>query len=169
VYKQYLRGGQSNHGLDRNEFLLKRAQLSSDPTKLMAIMTNYMFGLSSSYHIPHLKNQEVFGSAKWPIDCPPDVDNDFHHPDRVNFFRPQVTVPTTQPNVVQNVNMQQLPCGSNACSPLVSRDGLELKANICVEGKWQIECCPPSFVVRCLHSRKLRGLNAKQKSTFTNM
>jgi hypothetical protein len=30
--------------------------------------------------------------------------------------------------------MHQLPYGSNACLPLVSRGGLELKENICVDG-----------------------------------
>jgi hypothetical protein len=41
-----------------------------------------------------------------------------------------------QPNVVENVRMQQLAYGSNACLPLVFRSGLELKENICVDGQW---------------------------------
>jgi hypothetical protein len=105
VYRQYLGGGPSNHGHDRNDFLLKRAQQSSDPTKLVAVMANYMSGSSFSYRVPHLKREEVFGFAKRPIDCPPNANNDFHHLDHVNFFRPQVTIPTTQPNVVRNVGM----------------------------------------------------------------
>jgi hypothetical protein len=43
--------------------------------------------------------------------------------------------------------MQQLPYGSNACSPLVSQSGLELKENICVDGQWWIERCPPSSTI----------------------
>jgi hypothetical protein len=52
----------------------------------------------------------------------------------VNFSHPQVTVPTIQPTIIRNVGMQQWPCGYNACSPLVSQGGLELKENICVDG-----------------------------------
>jgi hypothetical protein len=83
-------------------------------------VANYTFGSSFSYHVPHLKGEEVFGFVKQPADCPPSADNDFHHPDDVNFFRPQVTIPIAQPNVVGNVNMQQPPYGSNAYLPLVS-------------------------------------------------
>ncbi len=44
LYRKYLRGGSSSHGFDRNEFLLKKAQWSSDPARLAATMANYMSG-----------------------------------------------------------------------------------------------------------------------------
>jgi hypothetical protein len=65
----------------------------------------------------------------------------------VNLSHPRITVLTAQPNVVENVNMQQSPYYSSVCLPLVSQGGLELKENICVDGQLWIEHCPPSFVV----------------------
>jgi hypothetical protein len=100
----------------------------------MATLANYMFGFSFSYHVLHLAGEEVFGSAKRLVDCPLGANNDYHCLDHVSFFRPRVIVLTTQPNVVGNIGMQQLPCGFSACLPLVFRGGLELKENICVDG-----------------------------------
>ncbi len=99
--------------------MLRRAQWSSDPTRLMATMANYMFGSSFSYYVLHLEGEEVFGSAKQLANCPLGAKNDSHRPDHVNFSRPKVTIIITQPNVVNNVGMQQRPCGFSACSPLV--------------------------------------------------
>jgi hypothetical protein len=65
-------------------------------------MANYMFKSSFSYCAPHLEGEEVFGFTKQPIDYPLDANNDFHHLDRVNFSRPQVTIIVVQPNVVGN-------------------------------------------------------------------
>jgi hypothetical protein len=107
-------------------------------------MAIYTFGSSFFYHPPHLEREEVFGSAKRIANCPPSVKNDFHNLDCMNFFHPQIIIFVVQPNVVKNVGMQQPPYGSSACSPLVSQSGLELKENICVDGQWWIECCPPS-------------------------
>jgi hypothetical protein len=45
--------------------------------------------------------------------------------------------------------MQQPPFGSSVFLPLVSQGDLELKENICVDGQWRIERCPPSFAVQC--------------------
>jgi hypothetical protein len=63
-YRQYLQGGPSNHGSDRNELLFKRIQRSSDPTRLATIVANYMFRSSFTNYLPHLKGEEVFGSSK---------------------------------------------------------------------------------------------------------
>jgi hypothetical protein len=41
LYIQYLQGGIASHGPDKNELLLKRAEWSSDPIKLMDIIANY--------------------------------------------------------------------------------------------------------------------------------
>jgi hypothetical protein len=75
----------------------------------MVVVANYMFGFSFSYYASHLKGEEVFGSDKRPIDCLFGANNDYHCPDHVSFFRPQVTVPVVQPNVVGSLGMQQPP------------------------------------------------------------
>jgi hypothetical protein len=64
LYKQYLQGDLVGHGLDKNELLLRRAQGSNDPTKLVAIVANYTFGSSFTNCLPHLKGEKVFGFAK---------------------------------------------------------------------------------------------------------
>jgi hypothetical protein len=81
----------------------------------------------------HFEGQEVFGSIEQPISYPCGANNDFHRPYHVNFSHAQVTILVVQPNVVENVGMQQLPYCSSAYLPLVSRGGLELKRNICVD------------------------------------
>jgi hypothetical protein len=83
-------------------------------------VANYTSGFSFSYHILHLEGEEVFGSAKQPDDYPFNAKNDSHCPNCLNFSCPWITVLAIQSNVVDNVSMQQPPCGSNACSPLVS-------------------------------------------------
>jgi hypothetical protein len=132
---------------DRNDFLLRKAQRFSDLPRLTVVVANYTFGFFFFYHPLHFEGEEVFGFAKKPTNFPFGVDNYFHCHDRVNFSRPRVTIPTAQPNVVGNVDMQQPPCGSNACLPLVFQSGSELKENICVDGKWWIKCCPLNSVV----------------------
>jgi hypothetical protein len=64
LYKQYLQGGPSGHGHDRNEFLLKRAQWLIDLARLTVVVANYTFGSSFSYCILHLEGEELFGSIK---------------------------------------------------------------------------------------------------------
>jgi hypothetical protein len=61
LYRQYLQGGLFGHGPDRNEFLLRKAQESSDPYRLAATMANYTFGSSFFYYTSHLKGEEVLG------------------------------------------------------------------------------------------------------------
>jgi hypothetical protein len=124
----------ANHGLDRNELLLRKAQRFSDLARLAIIIANYTSKSYFSHHILHLKGEDVFRFVKRPTNCPLGVDNDFHHLDCVNCFHPQLTIIVVQPNFVNNVSMQQSPCCSNACLPLVSQCGLELKESICVDG-----------------------------------
>jgi len=133
LYKQYLQGSPSSHGLDRNELLTLRIWRSSDPTRLATIVANYTSNLSFTNCLPRLKGEEVFGSSKWPTNCPPNVDNDSHCLDRVNFSCPRIIVLATKPNVMDNVHMQQPPFSSSKLLPLVSLGGLELKENICVD------------------------------------
>jgi hypothetical protein len=86
----------------------------------MDVVANYMFGSSFVYHTLHFEGEEVFEFAKRPANYSPSADNDSHRLDHVNFFCPRVIVPTAQPNVIGNVGMQQSPCFSSACLPLVS-------------------------------------------------
>jgi len=129
-----LQGGLPGHGPNRNELLLKRAQQSSDLTKLVVDAVNYMSGSFFSYRTPHLEGEEVFRFTKQLVNRLPGANNDFHCHNRVNFSCPQVLVLVVQPNIVKNVGMQQLPYSSNVCLPLVFQGGLELKENIYVDG-----------------------------------
>jgi hypothetical protein len=47
-----------------NDFLLKRAQQSSDLARLTTTVANYTSGYSFFYRISHLKGEEVLGFAK---------------------------------------------------------------------------------------------------------
>ncbi len=87
-----MQGGLVGHGLDRNELLWRRAQWFNDLARLTTFVANYMSRSSFSDHIPHLEGEEVFGFAKRSVDCPPSADNDFHHPNHVNFFCPRITI-----------------------------------------------------------------------------
>jgi hypothetical protein len=68
--------------------LLKRAQGSSDPTKLVVFVANFTYGSSFINRLPHLEGEEVFGSAKRFVNYPPSVNEDSHQPNRVNFSHP---------------------------------------------------------------------------------
>ncbi len=79
----------------------------------------------------------------------------------VNFSRPWVYVPIVEPNVVEDVHIQQSPSSSNDLLPLLSWSGMELKENICVDGQWHIEYCPPKFVIQCSTFQKIMALKCK--------
>jgi hypothetical protein len=169
LYRQYLQRGPSSNGFDRNDFLLRRAQCSSDPTRLMVSMANYTSGSSFSYCVLHLEGEEVFGSAKWFVNCFLGAKNDFHRPNHVNFSHPQVTFIIVQPNLVKNVGIQQWPCGFSAWSPLVSWGGFELKKIFVLMANGGLNTTHLVLLFNVLCSRKPRGLNVKQRSTFTNL
>jgi hypothetical protein len=69
LYKQYLQGGPSGHGLDRNE-LSWRAQRLNDHAKLAIVVANCMSGSSFTNCLLHLEGDKVFGSSKRFVDCP---------------------------------------------------------------------------------------------------
>ncbi len=102
--------------------------------RLTVVVVDYMFEFSFSNHDLHLEGEEVFRSTKRPTDYPLGVNNDSYRLDHVNFSCPWIIVLAIQPNIVDDVGMQQLPSGSSAFLPLVSWGGLELKENICVDG-----------------------------------
>jgi hypothetical protein len=64
LYIQYLQGGPSLHGPDRNELLLRKAQGTSDLARLATTMANYTSRSSFTNHLPHLEGKEFFGSSK---------------------------------------------------------------------------------------------------------
>jgi len=78
--------------------------------RLVIVVTNYKFGSSFTNCLLHLEGEEVFGSAKQPANsCPLGTNIDSHHPNRANFFHPQVIIPDLVPNNVKDVHMQQPP------------------------------------------------------------
>ncbi len=147
-------GGPASHGLNKNELLLRKAQGLNDPAKLAVVVANYTSMSSFINHLSHLEGEEVFGSAKRPIDCFPCVEEDSHHLDRTNFFRPRVFVLVTEPDIVEDVHVQQPPFGSSDLLPLLFQSGLKLKENICVDGQWCIECCPSKYAIQCFAFQK---------------
>jgi hypothetical protein len=83
----------------------------------------------------------------------------------VNFSRPWIIVIVLQPNIFKDVSMQQPPTSSNACLPLVSWGGLELKENIYVDGKWWIERYPPSLAIQM--QRKYQPLQIYKWNSYS--
>ncbi len=110
-----MQGGPIGHGLNKNEFKLKMAQGSNDPTKLTTIVANFTFGSTFANCLLHLEREKVFGFAKQLVDCFLGIDQDSHRLDCVNFFHPWVFVPTPEPNIVDYVHVQQPPSGSSDC------------------------------------------------------
>jgi len=96
-------------------------------------MANYTFKSSFTTCLLHLKGKDVFRFSKWLVEYPPSNDNDSQHPDHVNLSRPQITVLIVEPNIVDDVHMQQPLSNFSKLLPLVSWGGLELKENICVD------------------------------------
>ncbi len=66
----------------------------------------------------------------------------------MNFFHPEVAIPTAKPNIVEDVCMHQSPFSFSNLLPLVFQGGLELKENICVDGQWYIKHYPPNFTIQ---------------------
>jgi hypothetical protein len=84
--------------------------------------------------------------------------------DHVNFFRPQVTILTTTPNIMDNVHMQQMPSSSSKLLSLLSQGhGLELKESICVDDQWRFEHCPPNSAIQCSTRQKITTLKCKAR------
>jgi len=60
LYRHYLQGGPPSHGPNRNELLLRNAQGSNDPGRLVVDVVNYTSKSSFTNHISHFKEYEVF-------------------------------------------------------------------------------------------------------------
>jgi hypothetical protein len=54
------------------------------------IVAKYTNKSSFTTRIPHLEDQEVFGSTKWRVNITPRSKGDSHKHDHVNFFRLKV-------------------------------------------------------------------------------
>jgi hypothetical protein len=85
LYRQYLQGGPFGHGLNKNELLLKRAQMSHELISLVATIENYKDGSSFMIHFPPLEGEKVFGLAKHCVNCPHGANHDSHRVNNVNF------------------------------------------------------------------------------------
>jgi hypothetical protein len=72
-------------------------------------MANYTSEPSFINRLPHLEWKKVLRSSKQFANCPLGADNDSHHPNYVNFSHPRVTIPIVEPNIVDDVHMQQPP------------------------------------------------------------
>jgi hypothetical protein len=101
-----LQGNPFGHGLDKNELLLRRAQGLSGPIRFVTTMANYMFESSFTNHLSHLEGKDIFGYAKQLANCPPNANKDSHHPNHVNFSHPRITIPTVEPNMVEDIFIQ---------------------------------------------------------------
>ncbi len=120
LFRQYLQGGPSSHGPNRNELLFRRIWRLNGLVRFATIVANYTSISSFINCLSHLKGEEVFGSFNWPNDCPLNIDNDSHRSNHVNFFHSSVTIPLVEPNIMDNVHMQQPPSSSSKLLPLVS-------------------------------------------------
>ncbi len=130
-------------------------RLSNDLVRFATVVANYTSRSSFINCLSHLKGEEVFGSSKWPNDYPPNVDDDSNRPNHVNFFHPWITIPLVEPNIMDNVHMQQPPSSSSKLLPLVFQGGLELKESICVD------IAHPILQFNVLHWKKPQRSNAK--------
>ncbi len=83
-----MQGGPPSHGHDRNELLSRRGKGLSDLATLTVTLENYTSRSSFTNHLPHLEGEKIFGYVKQLANCPPSVDNVFHHPNHVNLSCP---------------------------------------------------------------------------------
>jgi hypothetical protein len=146
--------------------LLRRAQGSSDLAKLAVVVANYTSRSPFTNCLPHLKGEEVFGFAKRLIDCLPGVEEDSHCFDHVNFSCLWVFVSAIELDIVEDIHVQQPPSSSNDLLPLLFRNGLELKENICVDGQWRLECYTSKYAIQCFAFQKTTILKCKTRINF---
>ncbi len=163
LYKKCLQGGLPGHGPDKNELLLRRTQGLSDHAKLVVIVANYTSRSSFTNHLLHLQGEEVFRFAKWHVDCPLSAIKDSHHPYCVNLSSPQVSIIAIKLDIMEDVQVQQPPFGYSDLLPFLSWGGLKLKENICVDGQWCIECCPPKYAIQCSALQKTTTFKCKTR------
>ncbi len=138
-----------------------------NPARLVVAMAYYMSESSFTNWLLHFKGEEVCGFAKRSINFPPNIDNDSHHPNRVKFFCPRIIVLAVEPNIMDDVRIQQPPFGPSNLLPLVSRGGPKLNKIFVLMASGILNIAHPILQFNVLHSKKLWWSDAKQRSTFT--
>jgi hypothetical protein len=89
-YRAYLKDKASGTGPSKQELKLRAARCSSDPKKIEEALSQLPGVEVATTQIPHLEDEEIFGSTKRKLDLPPGDDGDFYRPDKVNFSQPRV-------------------------------------------------------------------------------
>jgi hypothetical protein len=85
LYKEYLKGGTSKQGLNRNELHLHIMSASSNPLQMVIVVTNYVSTFSFTLKMPHFEGKNVFESCKWCTNLPSKLEGNSHKNDYVNF------------------------------------------------------------------------------------
>jgi hypothetical protein len=149
VMSVWLTRGPFGHGPNKNEMLLKRAQMSHELIWLVSIVENYKDRSSFMIDILHLEGEKVFGLAKHCANCLHGENGDSHRPNNESFFHPWLASPATSSNNVQNVPTHPTPFASHYILPIFSWSGLELKEINSINGPWHIEQCTTNSFILC--------------------
>jgi hypothetical protein len=147
----------------------EKAYGSNDLAKLATIITNYTFESSFTNPLPHLEGEEVFGSMKQLVNCPPSENNDSHYPDCDIFFCPWVIIPTIVPNNVKDICMHNCPLLLVICYLWYLEVAWNWRKIFVLMASGILNNAHPILQLNVLHSIKPLGSNAKQVSTFTNL
>jgi len=84
-YYAYLRSHALESGLSKEELKFRVARHSKDPKKIAEVL-NTLFGIKGvGTRVPHLEEEEIFGSTKKKLDVPIGDVGDSHGLDKVNF------------------------------------------------------------------------------------
>jgi hypothetical protein len=89
-YRAYLKGKASGTGPSKQELKLRAARRRGDPKKIEEALSQLPGVEVATTRIPHLEDEEIFGSTKRKLDLPPGNDGDSHRPNKVNFSQPRV-------------------------------------------------------------------------------
>ncbi len=81
-----------------------------DIPKLATSITNFAFRSLFMTLTPHLKGEEVFGSAMHSVNFSPRANNELHKPSHVKFSCPHVVVLVYHPNSVDDLHVHGSPC-----------------------------------------------------------
>jgi len=87
------------------------------------------------------------------------ADDKSHKPDRINFSCPHVTVPTCQPDNIDNLSVLESPCVGQNMFPILFQGGIAISEIMCGDGFWHIDRCPHNCAVQC--STLQKNISAK--------
>ena len=113
-YRAYLRGQASCLGPSKGELKLRAVRRNRDPKKMAEALNTLLDVEDFGMRIPHLKDEEIFGSTKRKLSIPIGVDGDSHCLDKVNFSQLRVrTRSTTAATAVTTPSdVQTVPAGT---------------------------------------------------------